>query len=93
MGEHHRVYQADALGDRHRDQVGDRRADAAPEQYRRRRRDGDLKPLIQPQCEQRLHQKPGAERVHPEQRREAVDEPLRLPERLLLGRMCRLDCR
>ena len=92
MRQHHRVNEPDARCDRHGDQVRDCRADAAPEEDRGRRGHRDLETLVEPQRQQRLHEKPGAEGIHAEQRGEPVNKPLGLAQ-WLVGCRFRLDCR
>ena len=48
--------------------------------------------LVEPQRQQRLHEKPGAEGIHAEQRGEPVNKPLGLAQ-WLVGCRFRLDCR
>ena len=81
MGEHHRVDETDAMGDAHRDEVGERRQHAGPEEDRSRDRDRQLELLEQPQREQRLDEEAAAERVEAEQRGQRVDDALAIAQR------------
>src|SRR3712207_6577711 len=75
MREHHCVHEAEAPGEWHGCEIGDRGAQAGHEENRTGRSDGQAKPLEEPKRKQRVDNEAAAERVDREQGREAIDAP------------------